>query len=144
VIAVKAGGRGVLTDSGLAWRSEDREVSSDVATPLLYQDRFYILHGTRKVLSCVEPATGRVVWKGSLDGAAIFEASPTAADGKIYVANHRGEVFVVAAGDTFRLLHRAAMGGERDQSVRSAVAIADGRLFVRTDTRLYCIGGGDR
>src|SRR5258706_4744078 len=37
VYAFKAGAQGTLDDSGVAWKSQEREVSSDVATPLFYK-----------------------------------------------------------------------------------------------------------
>jgi outer membrane protein assembly factor BamB len=137
VYALKAGGRGTLPNHAVAWQSEAREVSSDVSTPLFYKDRFYVLNGNRKTLSCVEPATGRVIWTGDLDSRPVFESSPTAADDKIYFMNHAGEAFVVAAGDTFDLLHRVSMGDRDDHAVRSSISIASGSLFIRTDRKLY-------
>ena len=75
-----------------------------------------------------------------LDSNSKFEASPTAADGKIYMINFRGETFVVEAGDKFKLLQKAEMGGKGDNVSRSSIAIAGGNLFIRTDSTLYCIG----
>jgi outer membrane protein assembly factor BamB len=145
VYAVKAGGEGELPDSELAWQSQDREVSSDVPTPLFYKNRFYVLNRDRKTISSVEPATGRVFWTGDLESRPVFEASPTAADDKIYFMNQGGETFVVSAqDDSFQLLHRVSMGGPEDDSVRSSIAIAGGNLFIRTDRRLYCIGEDSR
>jgi outer membrane protein assembly factor BamB len=140
IYAVKAGARGVAPNSDLAWTSKDREVSTDVSTPLFYKDRFFVLNSDRKTLACVEPATGRVIWSGSLEGRAKFEASPTGADGRVYMINHRGEVVVASAGEEFKILHRAAMGGDDDETVRSTIAVASGQLFVRTDKVLYCVG----
>jgi outer membrane protein assembly factor BamB len=139
VFAVKAGGHGTLDDSALAWVSKDREVSSDVSTPLFYRDRFFILNSDRRVLCCVEPRSGRVVWTGPLESRAKLESSPTAADGKIYMINQRGDVFVVQAADQFKILHTASMGDEADSNIRSSIAIADRGLFIRTGTKLFCV-----
>lgn len=140
VFAFKAGQSGALdAEKGFAWKSEQREVSTDVSTPLFYKGRFYVLNSDRRVLSCVEPS-GKILWTGELGGRAKFEASPTGADGKIYMMNHGGEVHVVAAGDTFKKIHVAAMGGDDDRDLRSAVAVAHGQLFIRTGTKLWCVG----
>src|SRR5512133_2486615 len=56
VIAIKDGGRGLVTDSHLAWKS--KEFSSDCVTPLYYQDKLFVLDGDRQVLTCVDPLTG--------------------------------------------------------------------------------------
>lgn len=111
-----------------------------MSTPLVYSNRLYLLNSDRKLLSCLEPASGKILWTGTLGGSAKIEASPTAADGKIYAVNHRGEVFVVAAADEFKLLNTAEFGDQSDRQVRSSIAIASGHLYVRTDTQLFCIG----
>ena len=141
VFAVKLGGEGTLNDSALAWVSENRAITSDAPTPLYYGGRFYILSGNspRPTLSCVKPASGEIVWSQRL-GRTTFEASPSAADGKIYLMNHAGDVYVVKAGDEFQLLHQVSMGREDDRFTRSTIAIAQGNLFIRTNEKLYCIG----
>jgi outer membrane protein assembly factor BamB len=141
VTAVKLGGKGSLNDGGVAWQSSDRNVSTDVSTPLFYQGRFYVLNSDRKILNCLEPATGKVLWSGNLGGRSKLEASPTGADGKIYMMNHSGEVFVVQAGDQFNLLATIPMGGEAaDQTLRATISVSQGNLFIRTGTKLYCVG----
>ena len=110
IYAIKAGSKGVLDDSALAWTSAEREVSSDVCTPLFYQGRFYVVNGDRKTIARVNPATGKADWIGDLGTRVKIEASPTGADGKIYFQNFRGEVFVVAAADEFKLLRTIAAG----------------------------------
>lgn len=141
IFAYKAGAKGgIQDDSVLAWKSQDHEVSSDVATPLFYKGRFYVLNGERNRISRVEPLTGKVEWTGDLERRTKIESSPTAADDKIYFQNFRGEVFVVAAADQFKLLNVASMGDEGDERLRSSIAISHGDLFIRTNHKLYCVG----
>jgi outer membrane protein assembly factor BamB len=140
IYAVKTDAEGVLPADGFAWKSEERAVSTDVSTPLFYKGRFYVLNSDRRTLSCVKPASGEVVWVAELDSQAKIEASPTAADGKIYFINHHGDAFVVAAGDEFKLLHKTEMGDEEDRQVRASISISQDRLFIRTERRLYCVG----
>ena len=140
VYAVKLGGKGTLKDSDIAWVSSDKSVSSDVSTPLFYKGRFYVLHSDKKSIACVDPASGKVIWSEELDCRGKIEASPTAAEDKIYFISHHGEAFVVAAGDEFKQLHKTEMGPGRNGMVRSSVALADGTLLIRTDEKLFCIG----
>lgn len=153
IYAVKLGGNGTLSKAGLAWQSfvqkdeetnsaarslETRDLSSDVPTPLFYEGKFYVLNGGKKKLLCLEPS-GKIVWSGDL-GRSDFQSSPTAADGKIYMMNFPGEVFVVqAGGNEFKLLHTAAMG-EGENTLRASIPISQGQLFVRTSKTLYCVG----
>lgn len=140
VYAVKLGGEGTLDDNWLAWKSEAREVSSDVSTPAFYQGKFFVLNSDRKTIARVDPATGKADWIGNLESRPKFESSPTAADGKLYFQNHAGEVFVVSAGDEFRVLHRVAMGDPGERDTRASIAVSAGNLFIRTAGRLYCVG----
>ncbi len=155
VYAVKIGGSGTLNNKSLAWQSHvqkeedeataaptpnERDLTSDVPTPLFYDGKFYILNGTKKKLLCVEPATGKIIWSGDL-GKSTFQSSPTAADGKIYVMNWDGEVFVVhAGGSEFKLLHATSLKDEGDKNLRPSIAISQGNLFIRTGQKLYCVG----
>lgn len=140
IYAISLGGNGKLADTALPWISEGKEVNSDVPTPLFYEGRFYILNDRNKILSCVEPATGKVIWSEKLEAKVKLEASPTAADGKIYLMSHLGEVFVVQAGDTFKLLHQTQLGDEQSTNIRSSIVPAQGNLFIRTSDQLFCIG----
>ncbi len=139
VYAVKLGRKGNLDDSAISWKSAERDITSDVSTPLFYQGRFYVLNSDKRSLACVEPS-GKVVWNAPLNSKAKIEASPTAGDGKIYVMGHTGEVFVVAAGPEFKLLHTVAMADAGERDLRSSIAISQGDLFIRTGSKLYCVG----
>ena len=157
VYAVKAGGSGTLSTRNLAWQSHvqpvedsaeaapstgERDVTTDVPSPLYYGERFYILNGTKRKLYCLNPADGAIVWSGDLGGRSVFQCSPTAADGKIYMMNFDGDVFVVqAGGNAFKLLHKVNFKDEGDDTrLRSSIAISQGNLYVRTGTKLYCLG----
>ena len=71
-----------------------------------------------------------------------WRSSPTVADGKVYCMNHNGEVVVVDA-KTGKALHHAFMGQRRTTttSAHPSVVVAHGRLFIRTNDKLYCVGG---
>ena len=140
VYAIKLGGQGELDDASVDWKTEPKNASSDVATPVFYQGRFYVLNGERQRLTCLNPATGEPDWTGELGVSSKLECSPTAGDGKLYFMNFRGDVFVVEAGKEFKLLHKAQMGDPGEDQARSSVALSQGNLFIRTNSKLYCIG----
>ena len=140
IYAIKAGGNGVLTDAAIAWKSDaTREVSSDVPTPLYYLGDFFVLSDVRNALTRVEPRTGKVKWTLELPSRKKFESSPTGADGKIYFMNFGGDVVVVDA-EKGQVLSNVAMGEDGDDFIRSTIAVAQGQLFIRTNTKLFCIG----
>ncbi|MBM3878472.1 MAG: hypothetical protein FJ387_01965 [Verrucomicrobia bacterium] len=140
VYAIKTGGDGVLPDSAIAWQTdEQREVSSDVPTPLFYLGDFFVLNDLRRALTRLDPRTGAVKWTLETPGRAKYEASPTGADGKIYLMNFSGDVVVVDAAEG-QILQQIEMGEPGDDRTRSTIAIAHGQLFIRTNHKLFCIG----
>lgn len=141
VCAVKAGQNGTLDDGGIAWRSDDvREVSSDVPTPAFYDGDFFVLSDVRRALSRVDPKTGKVKWSIDTPGAAKYEASPLAGDGKIYLINFDGQVAIVDAADGEVLRTISMDEPTRGEVVRASIVAAHGQLFIRTTRHLYCVG----
>lgn len=141
IYAVKTDKTGTLGKDALAWVSEDqRDLTSDVPTPAFADGNFFILSDVRKTLSRVDPKTGKVKWTMNTPGRAKYEASPLVADGKVYLINFYGQVTIVSAKDG-KVINTIEMQSKEDGSnVRSSVIAAHGQLFVRTNTKLYCIG----
>lgn len=138
IYAIKAGGNGVLADTDIAWQSEPRSpVSSDVPTPLTYLGDFFVLSEGGS-LSRVEPKTGKSKWSIKVSAKGAVQCSPTGADGKIFFQDFSGQTFVVNAEDG-ALLSTNALGEKGENMIRSAVAIAQGQLFIRTNLKLHCI-----
>ena len=143
IYAVKAGGSGVLDDGALAWVSREvREVSADVPTPAFYDGDFFVLSDVRQCMSRVEPRTGKVKWTMETPGRSKYEASPLAADGKIYLINFDGQVAVVDAanGEVQKVIPMDEPANA--EKVRASISAAHGQLFIRTTRTLYCVGKG--
>ena len=134
MFAVPTDRKGQLTKADELWSSSD--YSPDVCTPLAYKGRFYVLDGRRKQMACIEPRTGKVIWANDLPTKTL-QASATGADGKIYCVSLTGEVLVLQAGDQYKLLHSTKFPGT---GCRATISVSGGQLFLRTDTKLYCIG----
>lgn len=121
----------------IVWEFE--EAAPDCSTPCFYQGRLYVLDGIRhgKVVACLDPKTGRQFWQGTIGGRGPWRASLTAADGKLYGICETGEVVVLKAGDErFEILFETKIDEPR---IQSSIAIANGRLYIRTAENLYCI-----
>jgi outer membrane protein assembly factor BamB len=141
IYAIRPGASGVLDDSAIAWDSENvSEVTSDVPTPAFYDGDFFVLSDLRKSLSRVEPKTGKVKWKIRTPGYSKYEASPLAADGKIYLINHSGDAAIINAanGDVLKVIDMDKPSGL--EVVRASISASNGRLFIRTTRKLYCVG----
>ena len=109
-----------------------------VPTPLVVGDYMYLL-GDGGILQCVEFKTGKPVYEERLNGSAgssKFFSSPAAADGKIFCGSQQGDVIVVKAGPKFEQLSASKL----DSPINASFAIGDGRLYVRTEKMLWCVG----
>ena len=136
LLAIRDDGHGLVTDTHTAWKFQ--EFPTDCVTPLVYQDKLFVLDGDRQMMTSLEPATGKRLWQGNLGTREIFRASPTGADGRIYCISENGTAVVLEAGNEFKILSTFQMG---EAPVRSSIAVAHGQLFVRTAKALYCVGG---
>jgi outer membrane protein assembly factor BamB len=87
------------------------------------------------VVTCVHAPDGEVIWRERVGGS--FFSSPVRAADKLYGVSRDGEVVVLAAQRTYRLLGRSQLG----EPTRSTPAVAIGRMFLRTESHLMSIGG---
>ena len=133
LLAFHDGGQGDITSSGLAWSY--KKYPTDCVTPLFYQGKLFVLDGDRQIMSCLDPKTGEAAWVKPMGLREIFRASPTGADGKIYCLTEDATAVVLSAADG-AVLSTVRMEGR----THATIAAAQGCLFVRTASHLYCIG----
>jgi len=132
LLAIKAGGRGDVTDSHVAW-SFDR--GPDVPTPVTDGTYFYVVDD-RGVVHSLDAKTGAIVYGPERLKPGTYSASPVLADGRIYVTNEDGLTSVFKAGPSFEILAENAM----NDYCLSTIAVSDGQLFLRTTEYLWVIG----
>ena len=86
-------------------------------------------------VNCVDAATGNEIWQHRLKGP--FSASLVAGDGKLYAINEEGIATVLAqGGEKAKVLATNTLG----EKVSATPAISGGRLFIRGDQHLFCLG----
>ena len=135
--ALKPGGRGRIKHDKYAWKWSEK-ASADVCSPLVYRGLMYILPGDlrKKVITCLDPKTGKVIWQAPFKGKGPWRASPTGADGKIYCISKGGTYVVLEAGKKFKELHRSSTGAKK---CMSTIVPANGRVLIRTEKELICL-----
>jgi outer membrane protein assembly factor BamB len=133
LLAIKSEGRGNVTTTNVLWR-ENRSMS-EVPSPLAYENRvYYVRNGG--ILTCLDKATGRVVYRERLGGPGPYYSSPIAAGGRIFIGSGDGTMFVVQPGDVLKVLAR----NEFDEPIfATPAASSDGTLYVRTRSALYAL-----
>jgi outer membrane protein assembly factor BamB len=123
--------RGQTSNEFIAWYNEP--AGAYHPTPLVLGDHLYVLYSTG-FIACFDARTGKPVCEKQRLGGS-FTASPWSYDGKIFCLSEEGTTYVVAAGPEFKLLGKNPLG----EVSLATPAVADGRLFIRTLTTLYCI-----
>jgi outer membrane protein assembly factor BamB len=130
-MAVRAGGRGDVSKTQVAWSVP---TGAPYVSSLLYYQGLVYMANDVGVVTAVDAATGEKVWQERIEG--IFTASPVGADGKVYLVSETGEAIVLQAGRPPRVVARNSVG---ERSVASP-AISDGQIFFRTDESIICVG----
>ena len=134
MVAIKADNSGDVTDTALVW--EKKRGTSYVPMVLARGEHLFWVTDKENLAVCVEAKTGKEVWNVRLGGRAAVTASPVMIDGKIYSVCEDGTVYVFAAEKEFDLLAK----NELKEAVYASPAIADGRLYIRGTSHLFCIG----
>jgi len=132
LLALRAGGRGDITNSHVLWSSLN---GPDVPTPVTDGTYFYIVND-RGIVWCLDAKTGKEIYGPQRIKPGTYSSSPVLADGKIYITNEEGLTTVMKAGSTFEVLAENPLG---DYTL-SSPAISEGQIFIRTATNLYAIG----
>ena len=71
-------------------------------TMLLYKDHLYNVNWNGTLI-CLDPLTGKEIFNGKLGNTKSFIASPVASDGKLYIVDEDGTVYIVKDGERFEL-----------------------------------------
>ena len=141
IFVVRPGARGDLTlpagetrSDAVAWSRTAR--GPYMPTPLIYGGLLYVL-ANNGVLDAYNLRSGDEVYRQRLpDIGSGFSASPVGADGKIYLSNEDGEMFVVAAGSEFKHIATNSMG----EPLMATPALSEGVMYVRSSGSLFAIG----
>jgi outer membrane protein assembly factor BamB len=102
---------------------------------LLYHDRLYNV-GWNGAVNCIDPLTGKEIYNAKLGKTKSFIASPVASDGKIYIVDEEGTVYIIKDGDTFSLESEIPL----KDICMTAPAITTGMIFFRTQHSIIAVG----
>jgi outer membrane protein assembly factor BamB len=129
LVALKPAETGTTPE--VAWKSN--KASGTYCSPVVYQGKLY---GVSSIgINCLDAATGKEVWVHRVKGP--FAGSPLAVDGKIYLVTEDGTTVVLKAGTAQPEVLASNKLGE---TIMCTPAIANGKIFMRSDSTLWCIG----
>ncbi len=135
LICVDATKTGDITKTGLIWdyKGINRSISSvsiDPENGLLFVGDF------SGFVHCLDAETGKPYWTHDMQ--AHMWGSTMVADGKVYVGDEDGDFVVLASAKEKKVISEVNMGAP----VYSTPVIANGTMFIATQTHLYAIGEG--
>jgi outer membrane protein assembly factor BamB len=111
------------------------KAGSYMHTLLLYKNHLYNVNWNGTV-TCFDPENGKELFSGKLGKTKSFIASPVASDGKIYIVDEEGTVYILRDGNSFELLREIPL----KDICMTAPAITDGMIYFRTQKYLFAIG----
>ncbi len=129
--AIRPDGYGNVTDTHVLWQ-KDRDCSY-VPSPIVSGPYFLIVSDTG-IATCFEAKTGKSLWRQRLGP--HYSASLVSADGLVYFLSDEGVMTVVKPGQNLDIVARNELG----ENTYASPAISNGRIFIRADKNLYCIG----
>jgi outer membrane protein assembly factor BamB len=122
--------RGDITKTGLVWHYD--KIRRSISTPSIHEGLVYIPDFSG-FLHCLDAKTGQVYW--THDVFAAVWGSTMVIDGKVYLGDEDGDVVVLQAGKTKKVLSEVNMGS----AVYATMVPANGRLFVNNRNQLFAI-----
>ena len=130
--AIDATKRGDITRTGRVFHVDIRRT---IATAAVVDDLVYVSDFSG-YLHCFDANTGKEYWTHDLSSSVW--ASPLVVDGKIYVGNEDGDIYIMQAGKEKKELARINMR----RGVTATAVPAHGTLFINTNTDLFALSKG--
>lgn len=104
-----------------------------VPSPVYHDNRLYVVND-QGVASCFDASSGKRIWQERLRGS--FSASPLLTGDLLVVTNESGTTFVLRAADEYELVAE----NELQSGGFASPVVSGGKLYLRTDDQLVCIG----
>lgn len=135
MVGVTLKGTGKETRPEQIWSNAKAKESPYVPCPLIKGDEVYFVNDVGYA-GCYDAKTGNKIYYERIPDTKFY-ASPIMVNGKVYAVSESGDVFVYPATPKFEVPRPTASLGE---TVRATPAVADGAIFIRTKSSLYCFG----
>lgn len=131
-LAVKPGGRGEVKP---LWTAS---ANSRVPSPIYHEGHLYWVNDQNGMAYCLDAATGEEVYRERLARSGSPYASGVLAEGRVYYVLRDGTTVVVAAKPKFEVLAQNKL--DDPGRTNASPAVDAGRLLIRSDKYLYCVG----
>jgi outer membrane protein assembly factor BamB len=133
--AVRLGGSGDVTETHRLWRTEKSPQS--IGSAVVIDGFVYRPNAGPGTIQCLRPLSGEILWTDRAVGNNHW-GSIVSAGGLLYATDQSGTTVVFKPNPTkYDEVARNPLG----EHTNTTPAIARGRIFIRTDASLVCVGG---
>ena len=123
-------GSGDVSDSHVRWNIQ-RQIPH---TPsLILDDGKIFMISDRGIGTCLNATTGETIWQERIGG--NYSASPILNNGNIYFTSEQGDTTIIRASEKYQVVAKNSLG----QATLASFAVADGVIYIRTESHLYRI-----
>lgn len=137
LMGIRPEGRGNITNSKhVAWHidmGKNGRNASYVPSPCASDGCFFVV-ADQGTLNCHQASDGKTKYQVKLGRR--HSSSPVLVEGNLIIPDDDGKVFIVKAGPKYQLVEKNDM----KETIYASPAVSNGQLYLRTLTKLYCIG----
>jgi outer membrane protein assembly factor BamB len=134
LMALRPNGTGDVTKTGVAWATEENV--PDIASPVGNGELVFTVT-SGGMATCFGAHDGKKIWETNLD--TEVQASPGLLGGRLFILGEYGALVTLQAGRELHEMGRTQLPDKFDASP----AFANGHVFLRGVTNLYCLGPAD-
>lgn len=132
VFALDGSLSGDLTKTGIVWRNKEQFIGK--TQPIVVDERVYAIDDSGS-FHVYDLKTGKEIGKQKLG--TMGRGSPVYGDGKFYCTDANGRWYIFEAAERgLKKIHQLRL----DAEINGSPIISHGRIYLPTDTTMYCIG----
>ncbi len=113
------------------------EYLPEISSPVAAENLFFIATSAGDVV-CLDALTGEVKWEQEFDDG--FSSSPLLVGDRIYAIDLEGVVHIFGVETEYKEIGSIEMG----EPVYATPALMNGRIYIRGDENLFCIGNATK
>lgn len=141
--ALKLGLKGDVSGTARIW--ENIDVKAYMTAPVFHNGLLYFIRD-EGVACCADPVKGELIYEERLQGASgqrgrgkPFYASPIIVQDHIIAVSRTAGTFIIEAKPEYKLVRVNQIEGDAGR-FQGTPAVSGDKLFLRSETALYCIG----
>ena len=131
ILAIRPDGEGDVTDTHVVWRTT--RACSYVPSPIAVGE-YFLVAADNGIASCYRANAGKLLWVERLGRQ--YSASLVSAAGRVYFLDDDGVMKVVRPDEKLAVVATNPLG----EPCRASPAISRGRIYLRGQEHLFCIG----